>query len=52
MGISWEYTGFGQQQWDLRIHPVEKKPVGWKSWIRWALKNGKCRVTRGFSMFE
>ena len=25
MGISWEYTGFGQQQWDLRIHPVEKK---------------------------
>ena len=28
MGISWEYTGFGQQQWDLRIHPVEKKPGG------------------------
>jgi hypothetical protein len=32
--------------------PCGKKPVGWKSWIRWALKNGKCRVTRGFSMFE
>ena len=28
MGISWEYTGFGQQQWDLRIHPVEKKTGG------------------------
>lgn len=23
--ISWEYPGFGQQRWDLRIHPVEKK---------------------------
>ena len=45
MGISWEYPGFGQQQWDLKIHPVEKKTtVGWKSWIRWALKNGKCWV--------